>query len=469
MKLDSLVNRLAAAGILAVVPLGLLHFLGRDKVALSSMTHFLSVSVAAVAATGAGAALSVVGARRGDARSVLVGTAFSSMAALLAVHGLASPGVLIGSNGVVAFSGAATLPLGGAVLALSALPGLRGRSGVRRLLALQLVLFAGIVALGVVGMAVPAAVPSVPEPGGGAALALLAVGLAFYGLLALRALRTFLLARRAGDLLVLVGIVWLAAALVAALMLTYLDLGWWLGHAFEIAGIVLVGVPVVADLFHRASTRPLLGDLSGAELVCEEEAYLGADVHVLLERLAEKDAYTEGHTRRVALLAVRVGEELGLPATRLRDLAVGGLLHDIGKLGVPDAVLKKPGPLDPDEFEVVKRHPVRGERLLGDLGFPERVRGLVLEHHERLDGHGYPRGLGRTMGFEARILAVCDVYDALISPRVYRPAWSEEDALVWLRSQAGTAFDSRCVSALERVLGRPGVGVAGAPVALPAR
>ena len=114
-------------------------------------------------------------------------------------------------------------------------------------------------------------------------------------------------------------------------------------------------------------------------------------------RLAAKDTSTEEHTRRVAALAVEVGERLGLSSNRLRSLAVGGLLHDMGKLSVPDAILQKPGALDDDEFEQIKLHPQRGHELLSELGgFDENVKRLVLDHHERLDGRGYPRGLQAT-------------------------------------------------------------------------
>ena len=187
-----------------------------------------------------------------------------------------------------------------------------------------------------------------------------------------------------------------------------------------------------------------------------EEAFLGARVRAIMVRLAEKDSSTEEHTRRVATLAVEVGEALGLPAPRLRDLAIGGLLHDVGKLSVPTAILQKPGPLDDDEFGVIKRHPERGKELLAELGgFDDRVTHLVLDHHERLDGTGYPRGLvGADLDVETRILAVCDVYDALVSPRVYRGAWSSGRALALLREESGTAFDPRCVAALVSVVSR---------------
>src|SRR3990170_4600144 len=453
MRHSPFVPLLALAGGFAIVPPALLHFVGGDTVHLSSTVHFWAVGLSASIAIAAGVALSAGGKRRGDARAVLVGTAFTVMAGLLVVHGFASPGVVVERNGVVALTGAATLPVGGAILALSVLPAIRERRSVMPLLWLQAALMAGVLALGGSALLFPSLVPSVPEPASGPALATLVAGLVFFAWLGLRALRTALLTQRRADLLVVVGIVWLATALVPALTMSYWDLGWWLGHGFEVAGILIVGAPVALDLFRASPSRPLAGDLRGAELVAAEEAYLGSHVRAFTRLLADKDAYTEDHTRRVALLAVRVGEELGLPPARLRELAIGGLLHDVGKLSVPDAILKKPGSLDDDEFAVVRKHPLWGDTLLGELSFPRGVRRLVRDHHERLDGSGYPHGArGEQLCVPTRILAVCDVYDALLSRRVYRDAWSHEQAFELLRGQAGSAFDARCVAALERVL-----------------
>jgi HD-GYP domain-containing protein (c-di-GMP phosphodiesterase class II) len=267
-------------------------------------------------------------------------------------------------------------------------------------------------------------------------------------------MHTFLLTRRFADLAVVIGIVLLATALYGALFLYFTDLGWWIGHIYELSGIVVVGASLVWDLRRGRSSRALVGDLRAADLVASEEAFLGARVRALMVRLAEKDTSTEEHTRRVAALAVEVGEQLGLSPARLRSLAIGGLLHDIGKLSLPSAILQKPGPLDDDEYEVVKLHPGRGEELLRELGgFEESVTRLVLDHHERLDGTGYPRRLrADDLDLSTRILAVCDVYDALVSERVYRPAWPQERALGLLRDESGTAFDERCVDALEAVV-----------------
>jgi putative nucleotidyltransferase with HDIG domain len=446
---DRLAPILVVGGALAAFPTAAGHFFGGDEVSFGGGVHFYGVGVTSLAAALAAVALTVVGARRRDGRTVLLGTAFSVMAALLALHGIATPYFLIGDNGVVSFTGGATLPIGGAILALSAVARFRRPEGVRSLLVLQALLLTAVIGLGVTAFAAPSLVPGVPEPRSPAALTLLNVGLAFYALLAYRAFRTFLLTHRHADLLVVVGIAWLAAALPPAMLLTYMDLGWWLGHAFELVGIVIVALPVALDLRRSAQSRPLAGDLATVELVRSEEEFLGAQVRALTVSLAEKDEYTEEHTRRVALRAVQLGEELGLSPARLRELATGGLVHDIGKLSVPNSILRKPGALTDDEFAVVKRHAEIGSRMLADLGFSKAVARLVLDHHERLDGSGYPRGLtGPMISLEARILAVCDVYDALISNRVYRDAFSHEDAIELLREEAGMKLDRRCVAAL---------------------
>jgi HD-GYP domain-containing protein (c-di-GMP phosphodiesterase class II) len=134
---------------------------------------------------------------------------------------------------------------------------------------------------------------------------------------------------------------------------------------------------------------------------------------------------------------------------------MGGLLHDVGKLSVPLEILNKPGALTDEEYDEIKRHPAAGRALLEELGgFPRAVRRMVSDHHERLDGKGYPRGLtGADLDLQTRVLTACDVYDALVSNRVYRAAWPAARALALLHEDAGTAFDPQVVAALERVVG----------------
>ena len=379
------------------------------------------------------------------------------MAALLCLHGLATPYVFVDDVGVAAFTGGATLPVGGAILALGTLSALRRPGAVRPLLWLLVVAVASIFVLGSAAILEPGLVPSVPEPRSAAAWIVLAAGLVFYGVLFWRALRTFRLTQRRADLLVAVGIVWLAAALPAALLLDFQNLGWWLGHAFEIIGIAAVGFTVAHDLRRGvARSRPLLGDLRGADLVAEAEAFLGSHIRALLVELAAKDAYTEEHTRRVALRAAQVGDELGLPPERLRDLAIGGLLHDIGKLTVPDAILKKPGPLTDEEYHVVTaRH--TGVALLqassaGSQTWCTGSSAAITSGSTDRDTRGPSQAIRSRS--TSPILAVCDVYDALISERVYREAWTHERALEHLRAGADRLDDAPCVEALADVLAR---------------
>jgi putative nucleotidyltransferase with HDIG domain len=448
----SLLGLLAAC---AVVPGAAIHLFGGNQVEIRGGVHFFALGISAGLAAAAAVVLTVSGARRGDARSVLIGTAFSSMAALLCIHGLMTPGFLVGMNGLVAFAGAATLPVGGAVLALAVIPELRRPSAVKPVLMLQAVLLTLIVVLGTVGLADPGLVPAVPQAGSTPAWIALVVGVALYGTLGVRAGRTYLLTRRFADLTVVFGLVLLAVSLFPGLLMQYYELGWWLGHAWELIGIGLVGVPVALDLHRGAQSRPLTNDLRASELVSAADAFMGPTVRALLVRLAHKDDYTAEHTRGVALRAVQVGEELGLAPVRLRELSIGGLLHDVGKLAVPNEILQKPGALTDDEFDVIKRHPDMGADLVRELGFSAQVGKLVRDHHERLDGSGYPRGLGAPdLDIETRILALCDVFDALLSKRVYRDAWTLADALELISRESGTKFDPACVDALERVIAR---------------
>jgi HD-GYP domain-containing protein (c-di-GMP phosphodiesterase class II) len=449
-------TRIVAALVLlvAAAPMVLVAVIGEHPAMLSAKLHFGLVGGAAALTSLASLLLSVAGARARDGRTILMGTAFSTMTALFAIHGLSTPGFIVGSNGMIALAGGLSVPVGAVLLALTALPALRRPANVRGLVALQVTLCAGILVLGLVGLGFPQEIPAVPQAKSTPSDLLFGVGATALGLLILRAVRTYRLTRRAADLTVALGCAWLGITLYANLLLGGGTLGFYAGHVLEIAAVALVGIPAALDIKRAGASRPLVGDLTATELVASEEAYLGPRVRALMVQLERRDVSTEEHTRRVALLAARVGEELKLSATTRRHLAVGGLLHDIGKLAVPLDILNKPGKLTDDEYAAIKRHPGDGRKLLEELGgFPEAVRGLVSDHHERLDGSGYPRGLSAgQMSVETRILAVVDVYDALVSDRVYRAAWSPERAFALLQEEAH-AYDQSIVAALTRVVG----------------
>ncbi|GAA5513255.1 hypothetical protein Dcar01_01984 [Deinococcus carri] len=166
-----------------------------------------------------------------------------------------------------------------------------------------------------------------------------------------------------------------------------------------------------------------------------------------------RDRETEGHTRRVTDLTMRLAQAFGMDAENLAQVRRGALLHDIGKMGIPDAILHKPGPLDPEEWQVMRRHPDLARELLSPIGFLRPALDIPAAHHEKWDGSGYPHGLaGEAIPLSARLFAVVDVWDALTNDRPYRPAWTPERALAHIRAESGTHFDPAVVQAFTALI-----------------
>ncbi|RRR68025.1 MAG: GAF domain-containing protein [Candidatus Viridilinea halotolerans] len=167
-----------------------------------------------------------------------------------------------------------------------------------------------------------------------------------------------------------------------------------------------------------------------------------------------RDAETEGHSQRVVSLAVRLAQELGLSEAELSNVRRGALLHDVGKMGVPDAILNKPGRLTANEFEVIKHHPVYAYNWLRQISYLQPVLDIPYSHHERWDGQGYPQQLkGEAIPLAARLFTIVDVWDALTSDRPYRAAWSPERTRAYIAEQAGTQFDPALVPVFLRLVG----------------
>jgi putative nucleotidyltransferase with HDIG domain len=187
-----------------------------------------------------------------------------------------------------------------------------------------------------------------------------------------------------------------------------------------------------------------------------EEQHL-ATVGALAAALEAKDAYTGSHAQTIAEFAVAVGEELGLSGRELRAVRMGALLHDVGKIAIPDAILNKPGPLTDDEFTVMKSHTTIGADIIAGIPGMEEVVSLVRSSHERWDGRGYPDGLsGTDVPRGAYVIAVCDAFHAMIEDRVYRTAMSVEGAVAELNRCKGSQFMPAAVEALVSVIERGG-------------
>ena len=200
-------------------------------------------------------------------------------------------------------------------------------------------------------------------------------------------------------------------------------------------------VELVARVRSALRLKAVYDNLDSAEQV----------IFSLAAAVEAKDAYTEKHTHRVAESARFIGTKMGLSERALDALYRGGIIHDIGKIGVPDAILLKPGPLDSAELALMRLHPEIGESIVKPLRSAASLLPIIRNHHEHFDGSGYPDGLaGRAIPHLARIVAVCDAFDALVTDRPYRKAKSVDDAIAVLVDGAGKQWDAEAVDVLVR-------------------
>ncbi len=228
-----------------------------------------------------------------------------------------------------------------------------------------------------------------------------------------------------------------------------------LGAPGKVKGVLSIG----AGGDHNdisADDQVMIRNLAAQVSVAIENAALKEDmektyvetVAALAAAVEARDKYTKGHSRRVTELSVAVARAMGLTTEACRDLESAALLHDIGKIGIPDSILHNAGPLPPEGVRHVHDHPIGGENILKPVGSLARLCPIVRHHHEHYDGGGYPDGLkGERIPLAARILAVADSYDAMISDRSYKPARTHEDAIRELLRCKGTLFDPGCVDA----------------------
>ncbi|MCA1220477.1 HD-GYP domain-containing protein, partial [Streptomyces sp. 8L] len=271
-----------------------------------------------------------------------------------------------------------------------------------------------------------------------------------------------------------------AAALVFCLVLTALD-GGILAAAERVpvraawrgllpGSLAAHGVHALAGLMMAVLWRSSYGPLSSLfvmlpmSISCwvfaqyhRERAAHRATIRALVQAVDIKDRYTRGHSERVGRASAMIAAELGMDRDRLEVLRFAGILHDVGKLGVPTRVLRKEGPLTPQERRVIELHPEYGHEIVRGIVFLGEARSAILHHHERMDGSGYPHGLhGDEIPEVARVVAVADAFDAMTSTRSYRRARPVATAVAELRRCAGSQFDPAMVGALVRALARHG-------------
>jgi len=230
--------------------------------------------------------------------------------------------------------------------------------------------------------------------------------------------------------------------------------GTWFDPELLAAFNAVAAEPGFWSTWGDASLERNLFSLEPAQATTEvDEDYLDDIAHAFAQIIDSKSPFTSGHSERVTLFADMIAENLGMSPQRRRWLRRAALLHDIGKLGVSNAILDKAGKLDPDEWEAIKRHPAYTQDVLSRVAAFSDLAPIAAAHHERLDGKGYPLGLDSTaIAFETRIITVADIYDALTAERPYRPAMSSAKALGIMDEMVGTQIDETCYNALKQAL-----------------
>lgn len=195
----------------------------------------------------------------------------------------------------------------------------------------------------------------------------------------------------------------------------------------------------------------MIKQLMGLKQLRQEKWYHYHDIiECLIGALEAKDAYTKGHSERVAHMAYDIGKQCGLKGAKLEKLHIAGHLHDIGKIGIPDYILRKPGKLLPQEYEMIKTHSQMGYDILIKSKVLKNIADIVLYHHERWDGRGYPHGLkGEDIPFESRILAISDTIDAMTSRRSYKAAVTWEACYKEVKANSGIQFDPEIVIKMD--------------------
>lgn len=222
--------------------------------------------------------------------------------------------------------------------------------------------------------------------------------------------------------------------------------------------------PMLDEQGNVVESRSMVIDISERKRAEEERGHFAEQlqqsllqaIRAIALTIEKRDPYTAGHQERVAELAVKIGNKLGLDEYELEGLRLGALIHDIGKISIPAEILSRPGRLGPEMFSIIKTHPHNGYEIIQGVDFPWPLADMVLQHHERLDGSGYPQGLtGEDICFSARILMVADVVEAMASHRPYRAGLGLDAALAEIREGRGTRYDAEVVDACLAVFSEP--------------
>jgi HD-GYP domain-containing protein (c-di-GMP phosphodiesterase class II) len=422
--------------------------------------HFQIVSATAIISLLLSIAVGVAGLRLRNLQVIYVSLAFISLAGFFSVHGLATPGFILGPNGLVGVAAQLSVVTMAFWLLLSSLPTdhplgawLSGRAGVLLPLWTPLIILIGAYALSNPMSAEWVPVTQAPIR---YLMAALTIGLA--GLAGLRYYQSYRYSQFPFQLAMAYTGGWIAVSQIIISTGQTFFASWWIYHFLLLFAVLATILGLFVQYSRGQSLRLSVLGLFSNDPLDRLEAGLSPSIRALIAATEARDPYTAGHSQRVALAAIRLGEALNFTPEELRVLAQSGPVHDVGKLQIPDSVLNKPGALDAEERKVIEQHPIYGHDLCARLGFMAPELRVIRSHHERLDGSGYPDQLdGAELSKAMRVLSIVDVYDALTTARSYRPAWSDAKAIDYLKQHSGSYFDPEYVNVwVSLVQAQPG-------------
>ena len=427
--------------------------LGTRTLWVSPIGLFVIVTIAASACAMAAVTVLVVAHRNELAELGLIGAFGFAVSALPLVHGLTVPGVLYGQNPATMSSVFLALPI--ASIAIVALIAPRAGWSIALMRNWRVFVMVHVGQVTMLSVALLVRPSLLPAPTMGAAKSVVIACAALIGCFALSArhLRLSWIVRSRQTFAVSIGFALIGASSLVWVGRAPFTLGFWLAHALDIVGVLLLTVGAVVAYRQHRSLREVIRPLVANEPLSAFALGLDPLVHRFVASLETKDPITRDHVVRTATNAMGVGERLRLPSVELHRVGLGALLHDVGKLHMDDAILHKPGPLDPVEYEAMKRHAVVGEALVRESIVLCDIGPIVRGHHERLDGKGYPDGLGgNEIPLAARIVSVCDAYDAMAHTRQYRTGMGNDRAIAILQEHSGSQWDPAVVNALIQLL-----------------
>lgn len=416
--------------------------------------HFYIVSTVAILAMIIAIVVGISGTRLRNIKVSFLSLAFISLAELFAVHGLSTPGFIMHTTYLTGVAAMLSTLLASIWLYLSSLPS--DFALIKRLSSfkggLVPIWTVSIGLLGVVGMLYPQILNLIPIDRNLLNWIITAVVVCLNLLTIYRYFQSYRYSRFPLQMAIIYSCCWLMVAQYIMMVGVTWQSSWWLYHFLLLAAMIVMLYGLFKQYSANKSFPLAIRALFTTDPLERITSSLSPGVRSLIIATEEKDSYTGGHNFRVTLYAMKLAEEMNLSPEQLRALSQGTIVHDVGKIKIPDKVLNKPGILTKEERALIETHTVKGFEMCRNLGFMNEELAIIRSHHEKWDGTGYPDNLkGKQIPLLARIVTVADVYDAMTSNRSYRQAWTHDKAIQLIVENSGTHFDPICVEAWVRI------------------